>query len=212
MLNCLIAFFVGAFVTKLDDGSIGDQDEVIIAQPRKRDFDIDTSWNPRRMLATTRSLSSILDDHSHASGSSRKNVLEFDVYEREGFDKIMRRVAGGADNEDAYAKEVCDMLGLFERLSPGRPKLGYLVFCQHTMNSFANPHFNLLANNFVENDELQMVVSDMHSELISHGNRNGPIQREFIKDGNTLRLMASIIQQHPTISLIVSEVDSKSKK
>jgi hypothetical protein len=212
MLNCLIAFFVGAFVTKLDDGGIGNRDEVIIAQPKKRDLDIDTSWNPRRILATTRSLSSILDDpSSYAHGSSRTNVLEFDVYEREGFDKIMRRVAGGVDDEDAYAKEVCDILGLFERLSPGRSKLGYLVFCQHTMNRFGNRRFNMLADDFMENDELHRVVSDMHSELISPGYEDGPVQREFIKDGKTLRFTASIVQQHPAISLIVSAVDTTSE-
>ena len=208
MLNCLIAFFVGAFVTKLDDASIVDQDEIIMARPRKCDFNIDTSWNPRRIWTSTRSLSSFLDDPSYANGSSRTNVFEFDVYERVGFDKIMRTVAGGADDEDAYAKEVCDMLGLFERLSPVRSKLGYLVFCQHTMNRFGNRRFHILAEDFMEVDELHSVVSDMHSELISHGNGDGPVKREFTKDGNALRLTASMLGQHPAMSLVVSVVDS----
>lgn len=53
---------------------------------------------------------------------------EFDVYEREGYDKIMRTVAYGNDDDDEFARQICDVLEVFESLCPGRYGL-WLLAC-----------------------------------------------------------------------------------
>ena len=209
MLNCLIAFFVGAFVTKLDEESVDDHEieEVVITRQKKRDFNIDTAVRKSTRMVSSRS-TSFLDESNHSNGSSGTEVFEFDVFEREGFDKIMRTVARGADDADAYAKDFCDMLELFERLSPGPSKLGYLVCCQQTMNRFGNRRFQTLAEQFMEVNQLHAVVSSMHAELLSPEKKEGPVQRDFAKDGIALRVSASLLRQQPAISLFVSVVDN----
>jgi hypothetical protein len=202
MLNCLTAFFVGAFVTKLEDGSVDDQDEVAVTRQKERDFKIDTSGKSIRRLAAMGGL-----DESNHSARSQSEVFEFDVFEREGFDKIMRTVAGGSEDTDAYAKEVCDMLELFERLSPDRSKLGYLTCCQQTMNRFGNRRFQTLAESFMEVNQLHALVSDVHAELILVSNRDKSIKREVVKDGKRLSFSASLLRQQPAISLFVSVVE-----
>jgi hypothetical protein len=146
-------------------------------------------------------------DESNHSARSQSEVFEFDVFEREGFDKIMRTVAGGSEDTDAYAKEVCDMLELFERLSPDRSKLGYLTCCQQTMNRFGNRRFQTLAESFMEVNQLHALVSDVHAELILVSNRDKSIKREVVKDGKRLSFSASLLRQQPAISLFVSVVE-----
>lgn len=197
MLNCLTAFFVGAFVTKLENGSVDDQEEVAVTVQREREFVIDTSGQSVRKVLSM----GVLDRSVH---SEKSEQFEYDVFEREGFDQIMKTVAGGSDDADVYAKEVCDMLEIFERLCPGRSKLGYLVCCQQTMNRFGNRRFQSLAEDFMEVNQLHALVSNMHAELILVTNREKSITREVVKDGQRLCLSASLLRQHPAISLFVS--------
>lgn len=60
------------------------------------------------------------DDDGVASQEStdHNEVFEFDVYEREGYDQIMRTVTG-VQQED-LAHQVCKYLEIFESLAPGR--------------------------------------------------------------------------------------------
>ena len=61
------------------------------------------------------------DDHdADSEGSSDSSELfEFDVYEREGYDKIVSTVVGAQDQDD-FARQVCNQLEMFESLTPGR--------------------------------------------------------------------------------------------
>ena len=53
--------------------------------------------------------------------SSRQQIVNFDVYEREGYDQIMRTVAGDTHEEEAtFAKSVCKQFEILESLTPGR--------------------------------------------------------------------------------------------
>ena len=61
------------------------------------------------------------DAESLANSSCSTEIFTFDVYEREGFDQIMKTVAGSSDaREEAFARSVCDYLEIFESLTPGR--------------------------------------------------------------------------------------------
>eukprot|EP00536_Pseudo-nitzschia_multiseries_P010321 jgi/Psemu1/202884/e_gw1.309.2.1 len=109
---------------------------------------------------------------THSATSSKSANSEtfaaFDIYEREGFDQIMRAVAGSSDAEqEAFAKSVCSYLERFESLTSGREKVGYMVCCQQSMNRFGNHRFRTLARSFLTDELLHKVVSDMHSELLA---------------------------------------------
>ena len=204
MLNCLIAFFVGAFVTKLDEVDLEEESELLMVHQQKpKEFKIDTSRRSVRKIASTKDLSGVLGDKED---SDRSQVVEFEVFERETFDKIMQTVAGGTDDSDTYAKQVCDMLELYERLSPTRSKLGYLVCCQQTMNRFGNRRFQVLAEDFMEVNLLHSVVSNMHGELLTIANKDGAVERTFAKNGLELRLTASLLRPQPAVSLFVTSV------
>ena len=66
------------------------------------------------------------DEHSDAhdadsEGSSDSSGLsEFDVFERQGYDKIIQSISTGGQHQDDYARQVCSHLEIFESLTPGR--------------------------------------------------------------------------------------------
>ena len=70
------------------------------------------------------------DSASVANSSCSTEIFTFDVYEREGFDKIMKTVAGSSDaQEEAFARSVCDYLEVFESLTPGRCVSNLIKIC-----------------------------------------------------------------------------------
>jgi hypothetical protein len=114
-----------AFVTKLSIAD-GAQPDTTVA-PHIRDFSIKTSENSNaRRVTSSNNLTQMAagDDESDAhdadsEGSSDSELFEFDVYEREGYDKIIQAVSGG-QHQDDFARQVCRHLELFESLTPGR--------------------------------------------------------------------------------------------
>ena len=97
----------------------------VAAVPPSSDFGIQHSEHNYRRRSSQRNkkekeYNEREDDEDDFSTTTSEDLHEFDVYEREGYDKIMRTVAGiGGDGAD-YAKEVCDFLEIFESLSPTR--------------------------------------------------------------------------------------------
>ena len=149
--------------------------------------------------------------------SDASTVFAFDVYEREGFDQIMRTVSGGAttQEQDSFARNVCDYLEVFESLTPGREKVGYMLCCQHSMNRFGNRRFQNSASDYLNPDVLHKVVGDMHSELLVLTTRrrfeNRCLVREFPhRSDPSLRLVitGSLLRHQPAVSLLVSRVQS----
>ena len=69
------------------------------------------------------------------SSSNSTEIFAFDVYEREGFDQIMRTVTGSSSQQqEAFARSVCDYLEIFESLSSGRYVLRRLI-CHMCLSS-----------------------------------------------------------------------------
>lgn len=55
---------------------------------------------------------------STSSASSESGeVLQFDVFERQGFDRIMETVANASSNQDDVARCLCDTLEIVANLS-----------------------------------------------------------------------------------------------
>lgn len=175
-----------AFVTKTTDApdeNHHQSDENHVSQNGSGAFRIQNSENTNvRRIRSTENISYIFkndeegDNHSEdlnesirstASSTNTDNFAAFDIYEREGFDQIMRTVAGASDEEqEAFARSVCNYLERFESLTSGREKVGYMVCCQQSMNRFGNRRFQTSARSFVTTEMLHKIVSDMHSELL----------------------------------------------
>jgi hypothetical protein len=210
MLNCLTAFFVGAFVTKLNDDVDAAAGEVMAASGSNGDFTAHSSRAVQRMTSQL-SIRDKKDEvvEEDASDAESEEQYEFDVYEREGYDKIMRTVAYGNDDDDEFARQICDVLEVFESLCPGRERVGYMICCQKTLNRYGNRRFQSYARHYVHENALHMVVSDMHAELLLFSSRDRVLMREFLHledPKKKLEITASLIRQQPAMSLFVSRI------
>jgi hypothetical protein len=209
MLNCLTAFFVGAFVTKLNDDMDAEAEVTSSGRPSVR-LSLDQSrQSTQRMTSQIADKAVKEEEGGDDDGEEEDEQYEFDVYEREGYDKIMRTVAGGNDHHDEFARHICDVLELFEGLCSGRERVGYMVCCQQTLNRYGNRRFQSHAKNFIHENALHMVVSDMHAELLLFGPRDRVLQREFkhLEASNKkLEITASLIRHQPVMSLFVSRI------
>lgn len=167
MLNVLTAFFVESFVTKMEEKTEGDG-EVSTTKQKERDFSIVSERPLRRVTSAVAGSANDSDtegDHNgDADSEASSDLFEFDVYERQGFDTIMQAVSG-AHTPD-FAQQLCSYLDVFESLSPGRESVGYLICDQSTLDRFGNRRFSAKAVGFLRDDELNMVVTDMHGELL----------------------------------------------
>jgi hypothetical protein len=205
MLNCLTAFFVGAFVTKLND----DMDAAAEVTSSGLGFSLDHSRQNSQRISSPATEKAVMEEEGDDDDVKEDEQYEFDVYEREGYDKIMRTVAGGNDRHDEFARHICDVLEVFEGLCSGRERVGYMVCCQQTLNRYGNRRFQSYAKNFIHENALHMVVSDMHAELHLFGPRNRVLQREFkhLEASNKkLEITASLIRHQPAMSLFVSRI------
>ena len=152
-------------------------------------------------------------DGSESSSETSAEIFQFDVYEREGFDQIMRTVAGASDEQEAFARSVCDHLEIFESLTPGREKVGYMVVCQSTSNRFGNRRFQTSSEGYLDADLLHRIVNDMHSELLVLTSRKNSGNRKLTRSfphqsdpSRSLELVASLIRHRPAVSLLVSRI------
>jgi len=238
MINVMIAFFVETFVTKTNENVDENKSAEEIKPASERNFRIQNSENTNvRRVRSSEYLASadsfpededsnlefdnLLDQNmsvnSVVSSTTSEVFASFDIYEREGFDNIMRTVAGAADDEqEEFARSVCNYLERFESLTSGREKVGYMVCCQQSLNRFGNRRFQTISRSFLADDMLHQVVSDMHSELLvltntrkkSFGDRC--LVRTFPhKDGTSthhLEIAATMLRQQPAATLFVSRI------
>ena len=99
LLNVLTAFFVGSFVTKVESNNDGQNEKKPSLHLRM----------PNRHSSNAAEIT-----ESHTTGTS-----EFHIFERQGYDSVMKTITGDGD-DIVYAKKACEMLGIFEKLLPER--------------------------------------------------------------------------------------------
>jgi len=221
----LLRLATAAFVTKIDEGrreTHSDDDDDKHIRERNGDFSIKTSEKSevKRISRGLKELSEPADEEPFlaedvSAQSPASTVFAFDVYEREGFDQIMRTVAGGnmAEDQDSFARSVCDYLEVFESLAPGREKVGYMICCQQSMNRFGNRRFQNTAKDYLKAEVLHKVVSDLHAELLVLSSRKKFDDRCLVRSfphktepSLRLEISASLIRHQPAVSLLVSRV------
>ena len=210
---------VAAFVTKTNEPSDNEQHDATEEKASNR-FRIQNSENTnvRRVQSTENFTfgsfeeeSSEIDLNPDVSMNSTASSARasFDIYEREGFDNIMRTVAGSTnDEQEAFARSVCNYLERFESLTSGREKVGYMVCCQQSLNRFGNRRFQTLSQNFVNDCTLHQVVSDMHSELLAQKNSERCLVRTFSEqdESRQLEIAATLIRHQPAATLFSSRI------
>lgn len=143
VVSILLIYSFTAFVTKLHGGGQGagaPRDTTTMKGGEGRsstrpDFSIRTSQNSGvKRISSSHSLGhlahsedeSVAHDADSEASSFSSELFEFDVYEREGYDKVIQTVTGGQHQED-FARQVCNILEIFESLSPGRYVDSYLT-------------------------------------------------------------------------------------
>jgi hypothetical protein len=152
-----------------------------------------------------------LDADSETS-SMGSEFFEFDVYEREGLDKIMATVARTNVGSD-MARRICSYLEIFESMAPGRETLGFMVCDQQTLERFGNKRFQSKASGFLDENELHLVVNDMYAELLALASRatfvGCSLLRTFPSRGEsqtTLEVAAALLRSHPALLLFVTRI------
>ncbi len=108
LLNVLTAFFVGSFVTKVE------------SEQNNQSNDNKHSTLKLRMPGRQSSaMSEISLSNNRGAASQSTSISEFHVFERQGYDSVMKTITGDGD-ETTFAKKACELLEIFERLIPGR--------------------------------------------------------------------------------------------
>lgn len=220
MLNVLTAFFVESFVTKLhDDVDAPAEDTTTVHNKKERDFSISTRKAKRIAHSAKKKRDSSYnrgsDSHdveADSEGSSTSEKIEFDVYEREGYDKIMQTVSAAQGLYDGdMARNICAYLEIFESLTPGREPVGYLICDQRTLERFGNRRFKSKSIGFLDENHLHGVVTDMHAELLALATKVDFEEKSLIRSfqhrrdpSRILEISASLLRRHPALSLFVA--------
>lgn len=114
-----------AFVTRLSKNDI-ENDGVINLQKPQAEFNIATPKQPSKSNMFSREFSwasfvgddptPVNTDIASRSSDSRE-IVQFDVFERHGFDRIMKSVANTTSDQEEIAKCICDTLEAVAHLS-----------------------------------------------------------------------------------------------
>lgn len=213
-------------MTKIEDHlDFHDEEDHLSSRPRA-DMSIKTGENTNvKQTSSTQGLTELSEpadedpfmasDDISAHSNTSTVLFAFDVYERGGFDQVMRTVAGSSSGEEqeTFAKNVCDYLEIFESLAPGREKVGYMISCTQSMNRFGNRRFQSVAKDFLKADVLHKVVGDMHAELLALSSRKKFEGRCLVRTfphksdpSLKLEITASLLRHQPAVSLLVSRI------
>jgi len=183
LLNVFTAFFVGAFVTKVENTNSGRRSNLHISMSSILDV----------------SSSNLANDANHNSES----VPRYHILERRGYDNVISTITG--DEESDIAKKACGILSTVDRLIPREHRIGYLVCYHQSKDYISNPTFLSLIAGFINDDDLQKIVAEVFSALSESVDKT-EIRNEYpsILGDGTLSLAASLCGRSPTMVLIVA--------
>merc|ERR1712107_282880 len=105
LLNVLTAFFVGAFVTKLEVGGSDSKENDVKKTREPRVLSLQTRREPTASIRDP----SLIAESTKTSKALTTNS-ELHVFERQCFDKIMQTVTGDSYDSDNAAKKICQVL------------------------------------------------------------------------------------------------------
>jgi hypothetical protein len=187
-LNVLTAFFVGAFVTKVEKKNLGRRDNLQLSMSMRVDA---------------------IHDNILVSSSNQQGELapSFHIMERRCYDNVISTITG--DEASDIATKACEILKTFERLIPLGEGIGYLIAYHECKDYTMNPCFLGLVKGFIKHDDdLQSVVSEIFRNL-SKREFGSESKKEYYDYGGCRKLVltASFCSQSPTMLLVVANVE-----
>lgn len=169
---------------------------------------ITTGTSTNDLCTSVRSVQNIDDSNTF---TFTEESVDLDIRERQGYDNIMRAVTGEGDIEDDLTIKISNYLEIFERLTPGREEVGFLVCCHQSMYRHGNNQFYRMLSDYMSDEMIHATVSVMSDEIIDHlcdrGEFRESIQRTFEEPnmkGSILEIAASILDEEASILLFVS--------
>lgn len=214
LLNVLTAFFVGAFVTNTSWKNMGKNGSEAKNASFRGDSGTRVSSVARMKCARSKgAINTENDNIDNQSVSSNSSVI---MSERQGFDTIVRIVAGQDEEEDDVAKYCCHLLDLVESLATpehGHGEIAYLVSCRKSMNRFGNHRFQEIVHRYMNDETMYSVVGEMQAELarmqngheISIHRRFEPLATGHL-DKSSMELTASLLKAGSSVSLFLARV------
>lgn len=147
----------------------------------------------------------------------RESILEpsYEIVPRSSADVIMNKLLMEEEEVEDEIKKTCHAFNLFDSMaSYNRKQVGFLLCCQ-TMVRFCNSLFKQVTREFISEEAMHVVVSEMHIDLIALGDKNDAdsvITRNFPHPSNSmdqegrgvLEIRASLLQADPPISLFMA--------
>ena len=191
LLNVMIAFFVSAFVTKAS------QMDILIGSEVSERSILPLSRTGSLVSLTSR----VYDD---AGVNSEREVT---VRLRQDFDRILRTVAGGMEEEDdLIAKLSSQTIELFESLSlpHDEDKVGYIVSCRRSKQRYGNQRMINMVRRFMDNRKMHQIITEMHRELSVIADAENAVVRRFQltdEESQELEIRASLLQMEDESSV-----------
>eukprot|EP00934_Nitzschia_sp_Nitz4_P006559 Nitzschia sp. Nitz4//scaffold69_size99277//14106//17060//NITZ4_004620-RA/size99277-augustus-gene-0.9-mRNA-1//-1//CDS//3329556676//6549//frame0 len=214
ILNVITAFFVETFVTRLSTKDM--ETDGILAVPKSRgEFKVPRAKPKAPPHSFTRQASwqSLMVDEpirqTRSSASTESGeVLQFDVFERQGFDRIMESMVNSSGNQEQIAECLCQTLSLVSGVVSSFD-VEYLVCCQPSMKLYPTATFRTMIAEFLDDFTLHSMIGEFSVRLMDpqgghHQSR--PSQRFIhpIHANVVLELTAFNVQNAPNIILFVA--------
>ena len=177
LLNVLTAFFVGAFVTKVEKKKEGiDRSSLRLEMP-----------------------SGVLSGYQHhVEGEDY-----FHFIERQGFDSVMNTITG---DDDSYSmtKKTFDLFELFLNMVPKDKQVGFLVSCLQSQHFLASHHFRSIIRGTVDDDALPDIIEEVFQDILRC--EGTTVEKEYINAEGKLLLTGSLCMRNPDILLILADI------
>mmetsp|Transcript_10090 Transcript_10090/g.18906 ORF Transcript_10090/g.18906 Transcript_10090/m.18906 type:complete len:671 (+) Transcript_10090:60-2072(+) len=186
-LNVLTAFFVGAFVTKVEKKNLGRRDDLQLSMSMRIDA---------------------LHDNIPVSSNNQQgdSAPIFHILERRGYDNVISTITG--DEALDIVTKACGILKTFERLVPLENEIGYLIAYHECKDYIVNHGFPGIVKGFIKyDDDLQSTLSELFIKL-SEKEFGSDVRKEYYDYGGHRKLVltASFCSQNPTMILIVANI------
>lgn len=177
LLNVLTAFFVGAFVTKVE----------------KKKEGIDRSSLRLEMS------SGVLNGYQHHI----EGEDYFHFIERQGFDSVMNTITG---DDDSYnmTKKTFDLFETFLKMVPNDKQVGFLVSCLQSQHWLASRQFRSIIRSKFDEDSLPDIIEEVFQDLLRcEGTK---VEKEYSNAEGKLILTGSLCMRNPDILLILADI------
>ena len=162
-----------------------------------------------------------IQEHPHDDGKNTPSLHnsittwdDWNLSERQDFDNVLR-AAAGEGNDDETIQKLCHLLEVFEALTPGREKVGFLICCPKSLHRYGNRRFHSMVNRFMADERMHSMIGSMSDEILESEDINAEKQTKTEKrifrdgldgSGTELEVSASMIDDEASTLLFVARI------